>query len=142
MNWGKWIVVAFLSFAAFIAVLVVVCFKEDVSLVSSRYYEDDLRYQQQYDQETLAAALQIKPDISINKSGVVVVYPNFGNIEYGTLTIMRPANATLDHKFELLQQRDSIQQFAVTNFVSGLYKVSMQWKENGKAYRLDKSLVL
>lgn len=142
MNWGKWIVVAFLSFAAFITVLVVVCFREDVSLVSTQYYEDDLRYQEQYDQELRAATLPTKPVVSISNTSVVIVYTNFENIENGTLSVMRPADASLDHRFELVQQQDSIQQFTVGNMTSGLYKVSVRWKEKGIAYRLDKSIVL
>jgi hypothetical protein len=42
MSWGKWIVVSFLLFAGFIATLVTICMKEDVGLVSSSYYDEEL----------------------------------------------------------------------------------------------------
>ena len=45
MNWGKSIVLAFVLFAVFIGVLVAVCVREDISLVSRNYYNEELDYQ-------------------------------------------------------------------------------------------------
>ena len=49
MNWGKWIIVSFVLFAAFIGILVVICVRQDISLVSKNYYQEELAYQQQID---------------------------------------------------------------------------------------------
>ena len=44
MNWGKSIVLSFILFAAFIGTLVTVCIRQDISLVSKDYYEEELQY--------------------------------------------------------------------------------------------------
>jgi len=63
MNIGKWIVVAFVLFAAFIGTLVVVCVRQDVSLVSRDYYRQELAYQNQIQRLNNTAALLEKPVI-------------------------------------------------------------------------------
>ena len=47
MNFGKWIVVAFVFFSLFIGTLVTVCVRQDISLVSTDYYKEELIYQDQ-----------------------------------------------------------------------------------------------
>lgn len=142
MNWGKWIAVAFVSFAVFIGVLVTVCMREDVSLVSKKYYEDDLKFQQQYDQSTNAQALLIRPSVQIENQTLTLSYRNFERIEEGMVMLMRPADATLDHSFKVSPQQDTVQHFTLTDLTKGLYKVRVQWKEGEKEYRIDKTIVI
>lgn len=142
MNWGKWIAVAFVSFAVFIGVLVTVCMREDVSLVSKKYYEEDLQFQQQFDQSSNAQALAIKPVVHITDQTLTLSYRNFQQIEEGTITLMRPSDATLDHVFKVSQQQDTLQHFTLTDLTKGLYKVRVQWKEGEKEYRIDKTIVI
>lgn len=142
MNWGKWIAVAFVSFAVFIGVLVTVCMREDVSLVSKKYYEEDLKFQQQYDQSTNAQALLVRPSVQIEDQTLTLSYRNFKRIEEGMVTLMRPADAILDHSFKVSPQQDTVQYFTLTDLTKGLYKVRVQWKEGEKEYRIDKTIVI
>ena len=142
MNWGKWIAVAFVSFAVFIGVLVTVCMREDVSLVSKKYYEEDLQFQQQFDQSTNAQALLVKPAVEIADQTLTLSYRNFERIQEGTITLMRPSNAALDHVYKVSQQQDTLQHFTLTDLTKGLYKVRVQWKEGEKEYRIDKTIVI
>ena len=49
MNFGSWITVAFVLFAGLIISLVVVCVRQDVSLVSADYYQQEIKYQSRID---------------------------------------------------------------------------------------------
>jgi hypothetical protein len=142
MNWGKSIVVVFIFFVAFIATLVVVCFREDVGLVSKKYYEDDLHYQQQFEAYENANALANKPTVTIITKSLTINYIDFEKIEKGTLTLMRPSNANQDRTFTVKQQADSIQQFELSDLNSGLYKLRLEWTEGTKQYRIDKTIVI
>ncbi len=142
MNWGKWIAVAFVSFAVFIGVLVTVCMREDISLVSKKCYEDDLQFQRQFDQSSNAQALVIKPVINIHNQTLTLSYPNLQHMEAGVITLMRPSNEALDHVFKVSQQIDTIQHYTLTDLTKGLYKVRLQWKEGEKEYRIDKTIVI
>jgi hypothetical protein len=142
MNWGKWIVVVFVLFTAFIGVLGVICFRQDVSLVSVRYYEEDLQFQHQYDQLSNANTLEIKPAIQLAGNVLYVSYQRFNAVQEGTLKLMRPGNSLLDHSYIVSSQADSVQQFNVPNATRGLYKVQLTWKEGAREYRLDKTILL
>lgn len=142
MNWGKSIIIVFISFAAFITALVVICFREDVSLVSKKYYEDDLHYQQRFEAMENANALMNKPTINIVSKSLTISYADFKNIESGTLTLMRPSNISQDKVFQLKPVQDSVQQFELVQVNSGLYKLKLEWKEGTKQYRIDKTIVI
>lgn len=142
MNWGKWIAVSFVFFAVFIGVLVTICMREDVSLVSKKYYEEDLKYQDQFNQTSNANALMVKPEVHIEDQTLTLSYRNFDKVQEGTITLMRPSDATLDHVLKVSQQQDSIQQFVLDDLIKGLYKVRIQWKEGEKEFRMDKTIVI
>lgn len=142
MGWGKSIVAVFVFFAAFIAVLVVICFREDVSLVSKKYYEDDLHYQEQFEAYENANALVKKPTVTIITKSLTISYSDFNKIEKGTLTLMRPSNANQDRIFTVKRQADSVQQFELSDLTSGLYKLRLEWTEGTKQYRIDKTIVI
>ncbi len=142
MNWGKSIVVAFLFFVGFITTLVVVCFREDVSLVSQKYYEEDLHYQEQFESVENVSALAIKPVLTVKADYLEVLYPNLQQVKEGKIILMRPSNSELDKTFTLSQQQDSSMRLSVPRLTNGLYKVRFQWKEGDKAYRLEKTVVI
>lgn len=142
MNWGKWIAVSFVFFAVFIGVLVTVCMREDVSLVSKKYYEEDLKYQEQFNQTSNANALAVRPEVQIKDQTLYLSYRNLSSVQEGTITLMRPSDAALDHVLQVTQQQDTIQQFVLGDLIKGLYKVRIQWKEGEKEFRMDKTIVI
>ena len=67
MNWGKSIVLSFVLFAVFIGVLVAVCVREDISLVSRNYYNEELDYQTKMNGARNVDQLSQKPEISLTE---------------------------------------------------------------------------
>ena len=101
MNWGKSSVVAFIMFAGFIATLVTVCIREDVSLVSKDYYKDELAYQDQIRRVNNANALSQKPTIQKVGNSLEIHFNQFNNIENGILKLFRPSDSAMDTVFAL-----------------------------------------
>ena len=65
MNWGNGIIFSFVLFAIFIAILVTVCVRQDISLVSSDYYQEELKYQDQITRINNTSKLDTQPVIKI-----------------------------------------------------------------------------
>ena len=65
MNWGNWIAVSFVCFALFIGTLVVICVRQDISLVAPDYYKQELNYQKQIDRNQNTMNFTVKPEISV-----------------------------------------------------------------------------
>lgn len=133
MSWGKSIVVAFIGFAVFIGVLVTVCVKQQISLVSKDYYKEELNYQQQIDELKNAASLETKPSISVDHKQVQV-----SGVGRGELKLLRPS----DSRFDVLFVIDSAKTFDLSKYPSGRYNASLRWEANGKSYLIQEPINL
>jgi hypothetical protein len=142
MNWGKWIVVSFILFAVFIGVLVTICVRQDISLVATDYYKQELDFQQQIDRTNNAQQLTVSPDISIVNSKIQVCFKNFSSLQAGELKLFRPSNEKSDLVFELKTTNDTIQFFDLATRERGMYKAKMRWSMNDKEYYLEKIVYL
>lgn len=142
MNWGKWIIVAFVLFAAFIATLVTVCMRQDVSLVSKDYYKEELAYQAQIGRVTNASQLAVKPLIQKAGHFIAVDFGLLNEIDHGSLKLFRPSDAAMDQVFELKPSADGYQLFPVTDLEKGMYRARMQWTMHGKEYYVEQIVYL
>ena len=141
MNFGKWIVVAFVCFALYIAVLVAVCVRQDVNLVSKDYYRDELKYQQKLDQINNANHLDHLPTLIIENGQVKISFGENQHVQNGKLKIERPSNEKLDRSFSL-SPNQATQEFNIGNWAPGLYRASVSWTMNDKEYYFEKQIIL
>lgn len=142
MNWGKWIVVSFLLFAGFMAAIVTISMKQDVNLVSSQYYQDDLDFQQQLDRKNNTAALVYPPEITLTEKQLQVYFPEQTSIESGVIKLFRPSTDKQDQDFVLQTSDESTQVFKLQPLARGAYRVKMTWKVADKEYYLEKFVVI
>lgn len=143
MNWGKWIIVSFVLFGAFIATLVTVCVRQDVSLVSKDYYKEELAYQDQIGRIKNASLLAKRPTIKIvDKNTVQVDFDQFNEVEKGELQLFRPSNAAMDKKFSLNASDTPSQQFSMENMDKGMYRARMIWTMGGKEFFVEEVIFI
>ncbi|GAB1444925.1 hypothetical protein MASR2M41_05710 [Flammeovirgaceae bacterium] len=141
MNFGKWIVVAFVLFAVFIATLVTVCIRQDISLVRPDYYQEELVHQHKMTLIQNAKSLEALPVISISENILTISFSDFDKIEKGELRLLRPSDVKLDKKFTL-QAGNQKQQFPLDVWSKGLYRASVQWTMSGKEFYYERLIVL
>lgn len=142
MNFGKWIVVSFVVFAAFIATLVAVCVRQDISLVRKDYYQTELMHQVKMDRLRNAGQLAQLPAITIKDGWVEITFDQFDAVDTGVLTIMRPSDAKLDHSFPLSASQVGSKRYQLKAWKKGLYRVSMEWSMNGRDYAYENTIVI
>ena len=142
MNWGKWIFVSFVVFAAILCVLVVISIKQDVNLVSKDYYKEELVYQQQIERMKNAASLTDKPEISLQHETLTLSCDYLSQVTQGSINLFRPSNEKLDQHFEFDSVSDSSIHFKVKPLVPGLYRAQFSWEMNNKGYYFEKAIYL
>lgn len=142
MNFGKWIVLAFVLFTVFIATLVTVCVRQDINLVRPDYYQEELRHQQKMTFIQNTKSLQSLPVISVSGNMLHVSFSDFDKIEGGELKLLRPSDMNLDQQFSLKADTKLEQQFPLQVWSKGLYRASMQWTMNGREYYYERLIVL
>ena len=142
MNIGNWIVVSFVLFAAFIGTLVVVCLREDISLVSKDYYEEELAYEDQIQRLNNVAGLTEKPVIKVVDHMVQVEFNQFSSIEHAELKIFCPSNASMDRKFLVKSSEETVQYFQLDPLQKGMHRAKLQWEMNGKEFYLEEVIFI
>ncbi len=137
MNWGKSIIVAFVLFALFIGALVWVCVRQDISLVSKNYYQDELAYQQQIERMNNAERLKEKPSLKMVNGQLEIRFMYADSFERGELKLFRPSDISMDRSFVLQSTIAGIQRLDLSRLPAGMYKARMQWSMSGKEYYLE-----
>lgn len=134
MNWGKSIVLSFVIFAVFIVTLVTICMKQDVGLVSSSYYKEELIYQQQMQSIENVVELHRPPAIIVSGNKLTLKFDQLNQIEKGGITLYRPSNSDLDRTFTVNSSEAQEISFDLANTPKGMYRAKFRWTMNGSEY--------
>jgi len=133
MSIAKWIITSFILFAVFIATLVAVCMRQDISLVSDTYYQEELQFQQQISREENTAQLDRRPTVEVSEKILTLALNQPTTVTAGTLNIFCPSNAHMDRLFRI-EAGSTTQSFNLAELRSGMYRVKLRWTMNGKEF--------
>jgi hypothetical protein len=143
MNWGKSIVLSFILFAVFIGTLVAVCLRQDISLVSKDYYQEELQYDKQLTRLKNVSQLASKPVIKVLENRTIqITFDHFADMENGELILFRPSDSSKDKNYALVPSSGSTQEFPTTDLTPGMYRAKMQWTMNGKEFFFEEIIYI
>jgi hypothetical protein len=143
MDWGKWIIVSFVLFVAFIATLVTVCVRQDISLVTKDYYQDELAYQDQLDRLTNTKELVEKPSIKVTDgTSLEISFAHFNEIEKGKLQLFFPSNEKMDRHYPITASNERQQYYTLADLPKGMYRARLQWTMHGKEFYMEEIIYL
>lgn len=144
MNWGARIILAYFGFMAIIAAMVTISMKQDVYLVEKDYYKQEIAYQDQIE--------RIENNRSLGEKGLKLthvtqpnrlkLYPPEGRSITAELLFFRPSDASKDKKYEVILKDAHWKNLTLDDFEKGLWKLKVNWKDGGKSYYMEKTLVL
>lgn len=145
LNWATGIILAFIGFIGFILYFVISAStnsKYHHDLVTPNYYEAELNYQNDIDQEKRTITKGFSPKINISKQGLELVFPKTVNDKTtGTVRFYRPSNKRLD--FEIpLQLTDSKMMISKDRLLQGRWDLKVTWQTNNTPYLFKESLEL
>jgi len=142
MNWGKSIILAFIFFALFIGMLVTVCVRQEINLVSKNYYEEELDYQSQIERLNNTARLTAKPIITVSNGSLRIENPTAVKWSQGELKLFRPSDVRFDKRFPVDSLLVGDKFFDVHDFPKGMYRARLQWLMEGKEYYMEEIINL
>ncbi len=145
LNWGTGIVIAIIGFISFIMYFVISMstgksYNHD--LVSDKYYQKELEYQQTIDATKNAKVL--KENISIEQSigGLIVNFPK--DFDYkkisGKVFLYRPSNKQLDFEIPISLSKTYLL-VPEKRLLGGRWNISVSWNYNNTAYFYQKELI-
>ena len=145
INWGTGIVITIIAFISFIMYFVItMSTNNDYShdLVTDKYYQKELTYQQEIDAETNAKKLEEKVSIIRSSKGLQINFPkNFSPKDIkGKVFLYRPSNKQLD--FELpISITNTYLLVPEKRLLDGRWNITVSWNHKNIPYLFKKELV-
>ncbi|WP_316833338.1 FixH family protein [Pedobacter nutrimenti] len=139
-NWGTKLVIGLAVFMTFIIVLGIKMIRsKSDALVDNDYYEKGIHYDQDYLKKENVKKEHAEPVVERTTDTLVI---SFKQAAAGEVQLIRTADKKLDQKLEL--KTDSRNQFRIPvgQKASGLWKLKMEWKNDGKSYLYEKEVML
>lgn len=146
LNWGTSIVIAFGLFMAFILFFVFKVQgnpKYENELVVDEYYKHDAHYGEEMVKLQNAQNLKELPAVTQLAEGVQISFPDSFNPEKisGEVSFYRPSNKKLDFK-SMLRLSGNSQLIPESDFVGGLWDMTLSWNYEGKTFIIKKELYI
>lgn len=140
-NWGWGIAIFVAVFVTFISNLVYRCTQQKIDLVSEKYYEKEIQYQQHINRELNSRDLGAKISLVSNDSVVVIHYPevNEGNIS-GDIEFFKPDDANKDVKVVVDAGIDRRQSVDINRLSKGWWDVKINWSAGGTPYYFEQRI--
>lgn len=135
ITWGHKILFVYLAFVVGIMFLVFKANQQKFDLVTSNYYDAELKFQNVIDEKQRVAELSAPPKISHSVNSVSIQLPDeFLNKEVkGQLYLYRPSDASKDIKINFTTAKSFVD-LALNKNLSGAYEVKLSWQADAKTF--------
>jgi hypothetical protein len=140
MNWGKGIALFYGLFVIAMIVAVFMSTRQDNSLVSDHYYQDDIRYQQHYNRVQNSRNLENPLEIIFQKENqkLVLEFPDHLNQIQGNIHFFCPSDPSLDRKIDF---KGRYLEIPTNELKPTLYKVKVNWESEANSYYDEKTIL-
>lgn len=142
INWGIFAFSLFGVFVVFMLGMVYFATKQNNELVTENYYEKELEFKTILEKKNQSNALTEKVTFNIDEEYLNLLFPLEikGEIT-GEIVFYKPSNQTAD-KTVVLSVKNNTQQFKLTDFEKGMYRVKVDWKANQTAFYNELDVVI
>ncbi|HMR46406.1 MAG TPA: FixH family protein [Bacteroidia bacterium] len=141
-NWGHGIALVLIIFAASILVFVFVASKQKNELVTEKYYEKAVAYQQRIDAEKNALDQNADVKYNISSGQLMLILGKSMSNANGTVQFYKPDNACKDFK-TLFQVNDTgFYSTTIPQLTHGQWKVNVSWNIDSLEYFYEKKIFI
>ncbi|OCB78691.1 FixH family protein [Flavobacterium crassostreae] len=146
INWGTGIVIAIVSFMAFILYFVIKVqsnSKYDNELVVEEYYKYDADFSQEMQRVQNAHDLAQKPVITKTAEGITIVFPLVYDPKKikGNVSLYRPSMKKLDFVTPISLSKPTLL-IPKSKLVGGRWDIKMEWQYDGKPYLTKETIYI
>ncbi|WP_031530345.1 FixH family protein [Dyadobacter crusticola] len=135
INYATATVTLYLGFVAMIIVLVTMSMSQKVDLVTDKYYDEELRFQEKIDKRDRSAALPQQISWNVTGQGISIIYPETmaDSTLSGKIRLYCPADENQDLTVQI-NAKDHTQLIPASTIKDGSYKLQIDWKSGGLTY--------
>ncbi|KQS27937.1 FixH family protein [Dyadobacter sp. Leaf189] len=135
INYATAIVTLYLGFVAMIIVLVTMSMSQKVDLVTDKYYEEELSFQEKIDKRERSAALRQQVSWHVSEEGISIYYPQSipDSALSGKIRLYCPADENHDLTIQV-SAKNHTQLIPASSVKDGSYQLQIDWKSSGQTY--------
>ena len=143
-NWGTGILIGIIIFIVITVTMTVIFMNQDVNLVTDKYYENSLKYQDEIDKQSRTNSLNEEVKINFNGQELSILFPeDYKNKNIGgEIYFYRPSNPKLDFKIPLLLNEASSQIIPTQRLEKGFWRLKLNWTMDGNGYCNEKAITV
>lgn len=144
INWGTGILIAFIAFVGFILYFVITMSVDknySHDLVTEKYYQKELEFQENINAQKNAATLKDKIQFIKTTDGLQIQFPkefDYKKIK-GKVFLYRPSNKQLDFEMPISISRSYLL-VPDKRLVDGRWNITIEWIYNNKNFLLKKEI--
>ncbi len=144
LNWGTGIVIAIIAFIGFIMFMVTTMItdsKYNHDLVTDRYYQKELKYQDNINAEQNVLTIKDAIVIQSNKKGLEILFSEEFQSEFikGQVFLYRPSDKTLDSEFPIVLKNHKLH-IPEKFLVGGRWNITVDFNYKGTPFLYHKKL--
>lgn len=143
MNWGYKILVVYLAFIAGILFLVFMSSNQKIDLVTTNYYDKELKYQQTIDATNRGNSLSEPVKYIVKDNNFIVQFPKDfeGKKLSGQVMLYCPSDEDKDilHNFSV---NDSLVAVPIPPASNKHYELHLSWQADGINYYFEEKVVI
>ena len=143
-NWGTGIVIGIIIFILITVTMTVIFMNQDVNLVTDKYYENSLKYQDEIEKQSRTNSLNEEVKINFNGQELSILFPeDYKNKNIGgEIYFYRPSNPSLDFKLPLLLNEAGIQIIPTQRLEKGFWRLKLNWTMDGNGYYNERAITV
>ena len=142
--WPYGILAAFCLFFCGLMTVIVIAVTHGETLVSDKYYDQELAFQSQIDSADRAqkAGAAISRDSA--NGNIIVTLPTslLSQNVSGIIELYRPSDSKMDQELQLKPEADGTQTLDVSKLTTGLWQVRARWNAGGQDYFLQQRITV
>jgi hypothetical protein len=141
LSWGYKIAFVYISFVAFMGILVFKASNQKFDLVTKDYYEQELEYQQVIDQAANTSRLSSPVSVEKKEGKLKVKFPDEmkDKKKYVDFYLYHAADAKRDFR-KTIQVNENEWTQALPGAMSGMYELKLSWEAEGIKYYFEQKL--
>ena len=144
--WPYAIIMAFTIFISGTVALVVLACSQRVDLVSSDYYEREIKFQSHLDRLRRTRNLNVQASVAyeIAAQRITISLPTdqIRQAVSGRVALYRPSAAGLDRQMALAPNQNGVQVVDAKDLQRGLWRVRVSWTVGENDYFIDQKIVV
>jgi nitrogen fixation protein FixH len=141
MNWFQKLMLVLVAFVSMMIYFAVRSVKTSLPLVTEKYYEEEIKYQDKINKQQNESSLEQKLVISSQNNKLFITVPETyqASSVTGNVKLYFPADEKKDKEIPLNIVNGNIQEIDVTG-LKGLYTVQVDWNYESKDYFTEKKI--